>query len=75
MTRPLINRPWTAEDDERLSDLLRRGLRPATIAVRLKRTLSSIKRRKQRFAQPDNSPPANSVSRNVLPLALTKSEH
>lgn len=43
--RPLLSKPWTAEDDAKLLALLRRGKHVTVIAALLRRTPSAVRTR------------------------------
>ncbi len=46
ISRPLLTRPWSPEDDAKLLQLLRRGTPTTIIAARLRRTPAAVRTRK-----------------------------
>ena len=45
MTRPLLNRPWTPEEDARLRTLLEDGKSTTLVSAKLNRTVAAVKGR------------------------------
>jgi hypothetical protein len=55
--RPLLSKPWTAEDDARLLKLLRQGKHLTVIAALLRRTPSAVRTRigkERRASRPES---------------------
>ena len=47
--RPLIARPWSAEEDALVLKLFRQGKPPLVIAAKLRRTVSAVRSRRDKL--------------------------